>query len=181
MGHEKSLLKINDKTFAELAYDALKSVCEKRITTVIREKKAKVMPEQLTATRYIYDLYENLGVLAGVHAALKECNSEFAIILACDMPFVTDKTIVQLAEIMLEQDADAVVPKQTDGRLQPLCAIYRVKECLSKLEVLLESKESKSAQHFLKKLRVKSIKQSRFDVTKDVFFNVNSLEDYNNL
>jgi molybdopterin-guanine dinucleotide biosynthesis protein A len=96
------------------------------------------------------DVYPNWGALGGVHAALVACSAEssaqnsaaaWALIVACDFPFVTKELFVRLAN--LREDFDAVAPIQSDSIPQPLCALYRIGPCLSRAEELIKSGERK--------------------------------------
>ena len=77
----------------------------------------------------------------GLHAALAYAQSEWLLAIACDYPFLTSELIIKLSS-KISDDFDAVVPRQSDGRLQPLCAFYRVKLCLKFVEKTLESKRA---------------------------------------
>lgn len=72
----------------------------------------------------VADLEPGFGAWSGLHTALAYSASEWTFVLACDMPFVSGELIRRLAG-MTADHIDAVVPRQTDGRLQPLCAFYR--------------------------------------------------------
>src|SRR5712664_3221642 len=42
------------------------------------------------------DTLENWGALGGIHAALAACESEWAVIVACDLPLVTAELLARL-------------------------------------------------------------------------------------
>jgi molybdopterin-guanine dinucleotide biosynthesis protein A len=74
--------------------------------------------------RTIRDQFPGSGPLAGIHAALAaiaERDGDRAVVLACDMPYVTADLVVHLLE--LSRHADAVVPV-TERGYHPLCAVY---------------------------------------------------------
>ncbi|HEY0349959.1 MAG TPA: molybdenum cofactor guanylyltransferase, partial [Pyrinomonadaceae bacterium] len=77
----------------------------------------------------IADAHDRWGPLAGIEAALCNSNSEYSLIVACDLPFVTGKLFERL--IGVANHSAAIVPLQSDGRSQPLCAIYRRTPCLA--------------------------------------------------
>lgn len=66
------------------------------------------------------------GPLAALAAGLVHVTNERFLLLATDMPFVGDLG-VRLMEILggVSTEFDAVVPLDSEGRLQPLCAAYR--------------------------------------------------------
>ena len=68
------------------------------------------------------------GPLSGIEAALaSEWAAEWNLIVACDMPHVDRHLFQQLAEkvILVPLNIDCVVPREPQGKLQPLCAMYR--------------------------------------------------------
>src|SRR5215475_7737984 len=59
--------------------------------------------EKLAAScdaKLIFDLHEHLGPLGGIHTALAHCgDGESALILACDMPFITTEFLSFIRDI----------------------------------------------------------------------------------
>lgn len=68
----------------------------------------------------VADAHPGEGPLGAILTALAK--SPAALILAVDMPLVTEAT---LAEMLLRPGGDAIVPRHPDGKLQPLAALYR--------------------------------------------------------
>jgi molybdopterin-guanine dinucleotide biosynthesis protein A len=120
MGRDKSQLFLDDKTFTEKISDTLSQVTD-----------------SVTIVRADQDIYPNWGALGGLHAALAACKREWAIVVACDLPFVTAQLFDYLAS--LRDTSDAIVPVQADERTQPLCALYRIEPCLPRATELIET------------------------------------------
>lgn len=177
MGKDKAFLKVDGKTFLENAVDALYPHCSP--TKIVLNRLQNHFIEKIPADiSYIFDIYENRGALGGIHAALKDCKSDFAVILAVDLPFVSYKTIEKLSKIATRfNEFSAFVSRQNDGRLQPLCAVYRVKECLSEIENFLETEKSASVKNFLNGISLKIVQRESLSDKKDVFLNVNNPQD----
>jgi molybdopterin-guanine dinucleotide biosynthesis protein A len=81
----------------------------------------------------IFDLHEHLGPLGGIHTALAHCGSnESALILACDLPFITTEFLSFLWYVHQSENPQSpspnpqsiTVPMDQLNRLQPLAAIY---------------------------------------------------------
>ena len=86
----------------------------------------------------IADADHRRASIIGLYTALLDCRDEFAAVLACDLPFVESALISEMAKLIRSDEyLDAVVPRQTDGRLQPLCAIYRAATCLPFVEHMI--------------------------------------------
>src|SRR5207244_12891152 len=81
------------------------------------------------ALPFIFDLYQDRGSFGAVHAALAHARTEWAVVLACDFPFISVE-LLQYLSTLLSDHVDAIAPIQPDGRVQPLCAFYRVKPFL---------------------------------------------------
>ena len=181
MGTDKAFLKIGDKTFLENAIDALKPSC-KQVKIVLNKSQAHFIEKLSENINYIFDIYENRGALGGIHTALKDCVTEYAVILAVDLPFVDERAIKKLREIALRsKDFSAIVPRQNDGRLQPLCAVYRAKNCLSKLEEILSKNESTSVRDFLETIETKIIESVDLNKEPNLFLNVNYRREFETL
>lgn len=185
MGTDKAFLKSGGETFLERAARALSTGCGGRVKIVINEKQKAKFEKGFGSFEFVFDVFPECGALGGIHAALKNCESDFALILACDLPFVTAGAIRALTEIALNsnEDISAVVPKQLDGRIQPLCAVYKIKFCLPKIEELLKKEISFSMRDFLKLIPVQLVETNELmtDKTADLFFNINRPSDFQKL
>lgn len=178
MGTDKARLKIGRETFIERAAKILSDVCRGRVKIVFNQDQEA---EDFPAFECVRDHFSERGAPGGIHAALSNSKSEWTIILACDLPMITEDIIFKLAEIALNAAPEiaAVVPYQPDGRLQPLCAVYRKSACLAPLEKFLLSNESFSMRDFLAIVPTIYLENEKMPLeTETAFFNVNTPEDY---
>lgn len=134
MGVDKAWLPLDDLTFAGRISAALAS-----ITTDVGFIGAGRPEEGSASMRRVPDVYTGVGALGGLHAALDACRRSWAAVVACDLPFVTSELFGLLAA--QRGNYDAVVPRQLDGRLQPLCALYRRDPCLRVAEEMIAAGE----------------------------------------
>jgi len=130
----------------------------------------------------IADTLEHWGALGGIHAALAECEAEWAAIVACDLPFVTAELFTRLGRFTLRQENpfDAIVPIQPDERPQPLCALYRRASCSAVVSQLISENEHKP-RALLAKVRTRWVNFSEISDlagAQEFFLNVNTPEDY---
>jgi molybdopterin-guanine dinucleotide biosynthesis protein A len=179
MKTDKAYLEFGGETFLTHAARTLAPVCEGRVKIILNRNQTA--PENF---EYICDEFAERGALGGIHAGLKNCRTVWAIILAVDLPFVSSAAIQKLIQIALEtNEFSAIVPVQRDGRLQPLCAVYRVNDCLPKLENLLNKTSSASVKDFLQLVPTRRIEQIELttDAGEDLFFNVNRPADFRQL
>jgi molybdopterin-guanine dinucleotide biosynthesis protein A len=94
--------------------------------------------------KLIFDLHEHRGPLGGIHTALTHCAvEEAALILACDLPFITTALLSFLSEIHARSNPQSVtVPLDSSNRLQPLAAIYN-QSLATTVEQMLAANELK--------------------------------------
>jgi molybdopterin-guanine dinucleotide biosynthesis protein A len=69
------------------------------------------------------DAVENCGPLGGLWTALRHTQADWNLLVACDMPDITEVFLQQLLDAAKTSDADCVVP-EIDGKIHPLCAVY---------------------------------------------------------
>ncbi|HEX8557288.1 MAG TPA: molybdenum cofactor guanylyltransferase [Pyrinomonadaceae bacterium] len=173
MGADKSLLRLGGRTFVERAAAALGGVAG--AVSVVGSRPglaAHGLP-------VVADVYEGLGALGGLHAALRACGARWAAVLSCDLPFVTPGLFARLASLR-DAATDAVAPLQQDGRPQPLCALYDAAACRAAAEDFIRAGELRP-RVLLRALRTRWV---AFDELSDLegsplfFTNVNTPEDF---
>ncbi|MEF8785325.1 MAG: molybdenum cofactor guanylyltransferase [Haloarculaceae archaeon] len=88
-----------------------------------------------SSTQFAIDPVPDRGPLAGIRNAFERIGSEYAAVVACDMPHV-DPTFL---EFLFDHTggADAVVPELEGGTLQPMHAVYHVERVRSVADQLL--------------------------------------------
>ena len=170
MGTDKSQLLIDRQTFTERISETLLTLTD-LVTLVGRQLDPAVLPS-------VPDVYPQWGALGGLHAALTACKRDWAIVAACDLPFVTGDLFLSLAALRL--DHEAVVPIQPDGRPQPLAAIYRVDPCLQRATELIESGRRRPLDLLeAVKTRWVSFEEIRnLEQSERFFVNINTPSDY---
>jgi molybdenum cofactor guanylyltransferase len=75
------------------------------------------------------DIYPGEGPLGGILTALQHADSSYTqtnwnLIVACDMPELSAEFLRGLLDEAERSDADALVPCGPSGLLEPLCAVY---------------------------------------------------------
>jgi molybdopterin-guanine dinucleotide biosynthesis protein A len=181
MKTNKARLRLGEETFAEYAFAALKKITDGRISFIIGADQTKdFLPVDVSQ---ITDIFPDKAAVGGIYTALTHSTNEWAVILACDYPFVTEDLFIRLAEITnnVGEEISAVVPIQPDGRVQPLCAFYRVKTCLGVLDQLLKSDKIPPVSRILENVSTRLI---QFEELADLpgaenfFANINNPEDF---
>ena len=170
MGSDKSRLVLNGLTFAERIARVMSGIT--RSVKVVGPDAGDIGLESHA------DVFKQWGALGGLHAAMSACTSEWCLVVACDMPFVTADLFERLAG--LAQGFEAVVPVQPDGFLQPLCAFYRIDPCLGRCEKLIKAGERRPVT-LLESVNARTVQfaeLSDLDGANRFFDNINTPEDY---
>lgn len=170
MGRDKSQLQIENQTFTERIARVLKELTNS-VTLVNPRQPQRDFPT-------VSDVYPNWGALGGLHAALAACKREWAIVVACDLPFVTARLFNYLTS--LRDTHEAVVPLQPDERPQPLCALYRVEPCLPRATELIETGHRRPLDllELVNTRWVPFTELTKLDQAEKFFVNINTPEDY---
>jgi molybdopterin-guanine dinucleotide biosynthesis protein A len=167
MGTDKSQLPLEGQTFTERIAETLLKLTD----SVSVVGRASRLPS-------VADVYPQWGALGGLHAALAACKREWAIVVACDLPFVTADLFSFLAEKRV--DHESVVPVQEDGRPQPLAALYRVDPCLKRAAELIEAGRRRPLDllETVKTRWVSFAEITNLDQAERFFVNINTPSDY---
>lgn len=172
MGRDKAGLVLGGRTFLERIAEALSAVAG-RVNLV----GAKNVDSSLKIGN-VPDVYEGWGALGGLHAALAASRADWTAVVACDLPFVTGELFKRLAA--LGEEAQAVVPRQPDGRLQPLCALYRTAIGRERASSLIEAGERRP-RALVQELRARIVAWEELSDLSGAhlfFENVNRPDDY---
>ncbi len=124
----------------------------------------------------IPDQQPNYGPLMGLYSGLAAARHELAVLVACDMPFLsTDLLGYMLAAAAA---ADVVIPRTEDGQ-HPLHAVYRRSTCLPAIAAAIaQGKRRMIAFH--DQVRVREIGEEEMaplDPTGLALLNVNTPEE----
>ncbi len=176
MGRDKAFIELDGVTFLERARAALAGVCE-TVSLVLNGEQE--FDTQLPVVR---DAFAGRGALGGLHTALANCSAKIAIILAVDLPLVTPESVENLlAAAEATPKFLAVVPRDGDGRPQPLFAAYRARFCAGPLEELMNRDPRASVRDFLDAINPKYVDQSKLSDDPDLLLNVNTADDLKQL
>jgi molybdopterin-guanine dinucleotide biosynthesis protein A len=173
MGSDKAQLVFNGLTSLELIAAQLSAAVPVVALVGARQEYRRL------GLKNVPDLHERWGALGGIHSALAATEKQWAAIVACDLPFVTRDLFARLISL-IDETNDAVVPLHSDGRPQPLCALYRRETCLAEANKLIVEGEH-TPRALLANVKTRRVE---FDELKDLpgadnfFFNVNTPADF---
>jgi molybdenum cofactor guanylyltransferase len=172
MGREKSLLEIAGTPLVVRAARRVLRVCA--VVTIVGR------PELYERFGFpcIPDLLLNSGPLAGILAALTHTSSPWNLIVACDMPYLTEEWLRFLIARAQASRAQIVLPISDEGP-EPLCAAYhRGAAAIIQAETARGVLKVTRALESLRIERIEPDEIKPFDPRGVLFQNLNVLEDY---
>lgn len=119
------------------------------------------------------------GPLGGIYTGLRHARTEFNLFLSCDLPFMESDFLGYLVRRAVNSGADATVPKSSEGRLNPLCAVYR-RRALQAIQETLAS-GNYAVRSFFPQVHCLIIPWREFSLagfSADVLVNMNTPAEY---
>ena len=174
LGRDKAVELLGGKPMIRRVLERVAGLTSENIVVVADEARGNALP-LLEDTRVAVDVHPGMGSLGGIFSGLAAAGNEWAIVAACDMPFLNADLLGYL--LSLREGADVVAPVVA-GRPEPTHALYS-RECLPFIEERLRAEELKITG-FYGRVRVCYVEERdilRFDPELLSFFNVNSPQD----
>lgn len=189
MGRDKAWVELGGKILIARVIDVLRLICDEII--VVANEPWRFEP---LGVRVMPDEFPNTGSLGGLFSGLKAAQTELAIGVACDMPFLNPALLRFL--ISRSSGHDIVIPSVRDesepvlgGRaarkdtakqksLHPLHAVYR-KTCLTPMRDAIARGDLRMIS-FHESLRVRIVQQTEvvlLDPQFLSFWNVNTPDE----
>jgi molybdopterin-guanine dinucleotide biosynthesis protein A len=169
MGKDKAKLKLDGRLMV------LQCIARKLLTIsdeVIVATDGRRYKNLNVRVKWVDDVYPGAGSLVGLYSGLKEASSDYALVVACDMPFLNLELLRYM--IALPRDYDILIPRLGD-KIEPLHAVYS-RNCLPAIARLLEAGHKKIID-LPGKVRVRYLSQEvveRYDPEHRSFFNINT-------
>jgi molybdopterin-guanine dinucleotide biosynthesis protein A len=117
MGTDKAFVMLDGRTLLARALDVCRTITSEVRIAGDRKKFAPFAP-------VVEDVFPGCGPLAGIHAALRASQTDWNVVLAVDLPFVSSALLHFLVARARDGGAVVTVPRAGKG-WQPLCAVYR--------------------------------------------------------
>ena len=121
MGQDKALIEIDGNTQLNKTYTLLQNHLPEVFVSSRADQSAD---NERKKYNQIYDLYNNIGPLAGIVSAMQEHPEVDWLVVACDLMNLDDKTIDYLIENYHPNDNIIAYKSEYNGLPEPLCAIY---------------------------------------------------------
>ncbi len=172
MGTDKALLTVGGATLLARAVSLLEPLA--RAVVIVGPPRL----QKETNVKVVQDAYPECGPLGGIATALAAAEQKWNLIIACDLPYLTNEWLQYLIQRATISDGEAVMAENEKG-WEPLCAMYR-HSLGAKISAALERGVRKVTVG-LEDAKVEIVSRAewkKFDPRGRLFKNVNTPEDY---
>ncbi len=170
MGRNKALMELEGRTLISRVLDKLTRLCDELIISANGAEAYGDLPARVVA-----DVIQGRGAFSGIHAGLRAMRNERAVVVACDMPFLSLSLLRFMAAV--SPGFDVVVPRLGEY-YEPLHAVYSA-NCVGPIEQLLACGPRRIASLY-QLVRVREVTQDEVHLFGAglSFVNVNTPEDW---
>lgn len=169
MGQDKALLEIDGQPLLKRITDTVLPLSQSvLVVTAGPERYALVEPEcQLLRDRF------TAGPLVGFAQGLAAVETEWVLLLSCDLPYLDQQVITQWINNLatVQQRAIAYLPQGEKG-WEPLCGFYRA-ACVASLQQFIDQ----GGRSFQRWLQTQSVEILPVDDWR-ILFNCNTPQDW---
>ncbi|HYR10375.1 MAG TPA: molybdopterin-guanine dinucleotide biosynthesis protein B [Longimicrobium sp.] len=176
-GSPKALARVDGRRIIDRVRDALSAAVA---DVVVSANEPELFADLGLPMRA--DGVAGVGALGGIHTALgwaAERGRSGALVVACDMPWVSSELLRMIAERAASTSADAVVPESGGRRgMEPLCAWYSVR-CLPQVQRMMDEGERR-VHRLIDRIQAEVIPVAEVRRIGDpgiLFLNVNTVDD----
>ena len=127
MGRDKASLPLSGETLGARAARTVKAAAG-RVALIGDPARHAVLGYEV-----VPDRFPGEGPLGGILTALQYTQAEWNLIVACDMPRLTEEFLKELLDAGERNGSSILLPETEAGQLEPLCAVYR-RDALAPLE-----------------------------------------------
>ena len=135
LGQDKGLVKLEGRPLVSWVIDILSGVVDEIIVVVGQEETIprywEVVPNDV---HIVTDCYSEDSPLIGLISGLKEAKGEYAVVCACDMPFV-DPVILEML-FCISYGLNGTLLQKPNGWIEPFPSVFHVANCLETAERL---------------------------------------------
>ena len=173
MGQDKALLRLGGQSLLARTVHTLAPLSDDLV--VVTDDAARYRALGLPV-RLVADEQPGVGALMGLYSGLKAARHAWALVVACDMPFLNPSLLRYM--IALSPGYEAIVPR-IDDLYEPIHAIY-ARTCLPVMEDLIATGRRRIFDLF-SRVRVRYVDRNeieQFDPEHLSFLNVNTPEDW---
>jgi len=178
-GQDKGVLELANKPLIKHVIEAVSPVVDEIIiVTNSQEQITKYAKAMITDVQFVFDVCEARSPLIGALTGFGSAHGKYSLLIPCDTPFVSTEVVSLLFKLC--RNKAAVIPRWSNGYIEPLHAIYQTKMALEAAKsAVVEGKRKVRA--IIKELRgvryVSTLVIQQLDPDLYTFFNINTPTD----
>ncbi len=135
IGTDKGLLDLDGKPLVQYVIESLKSVVDEVIVVVGAEERIPLYWQVVDDdVKVVADMYDEGSPLIGLMTGLTNASGDYAVVAACDMPFINSDLVDLL--FLLSFDLNGTLLIKSNGWVEPLPAVYKVEMSLKRASQL---------------------------------------------
>ncbi len=179
-GRNKALASLKNRPLITYAINiALKTT--KKVVVVIKEKNEEEIYKEILPKNIMIasDMLKIQSPLVGMLTGMNVLDVDYAVVLPCDCPFININVIKHLFKVA-NNGSDAVIPRWSNGYIEPLHSIYKVGTVVQSIREALKERKLRISNiiNQLRKVTYVSINElKKYDPKLLSFFNINTAED----
>lgn len=178
-GRDKGLVLLQNKPLVLHVIDRVSPLVDS-ITIVVRSKEQKEKFGRITDKKIniTIDTYQAQTPLVGAITGFQNVNSDYSLLLPCDVPLISRNIINFLFDASFNRQA--VIPHWPNGYIEPLQAVYHTESSLTAAKIALNQghMNMRSMINNLHRVRyISTLVLEQLDENLVTFFNVNTPQD----
>ncbi len=175
-GEDKGAALLNCKPLLARVVDAVAGAVEETIVVTSSKERADAYAKLVSSkVKFAVDVCESNGALVGALTGFEAAQGKYSLLLPFDNPFVSKDVVTLLFEC--SEGKAAVIPRWTDGEVEPLHAVYHTASALKAAKETLAAGEL-DMKVMISKLRgvryISTLVIEQIDPDLKAFFNVNT-------
>jgi molybdopterin-guanine dinucleotide biosynthesis protein A len=178
-GRDKGLVRLSEKPLVLHVLDKVAGLVDEVVVVVNSElQKERFVGVVEGRACVVVDGASVQTPLVGALAGFENVQSKYAILLACDTPFLSLKILSFLLEVCVNRTA--AIPRWPNGNIEPLHAAYRAETAAEAARAALEEGklDMRSMIENMRNTRyISTLVLRQFDPKLLTFLNINTLND----
>jgi molybdopterin-guanine dinucleotide biosynthesis protein A len=177
-GEDKCLVSLLGKPLILYVYEKISPITNEVFIVINSKSHFNQYANFFKESILVIDEFPKSSPLIGAYTGFKHINTDYTYLLPCDTPLITIQVLLLLKET--SSSADAVIPRHSNGYIEPLQAIYNTKNArdASKKAISMGYSNLRSMINLLDNvIYLPTNKIKKFDPKLLTFFNINTKRD----
>ncbi len=172
-GKNKAFLKIDNKSFFELAINVLDKIFDEILIITNSPEEFSFIKNKC---EIVEDIYKNIGPLGGIYAALSHTSNDAVFFVPCDMPYLNSDFIKEQIQFFESKDCNALIPRNGNN-IEPLHSVIK-KSVLEKLHNFIIVNKNNKVRDFINEIDTCYFDWDDNVFDRKIFTNVNTIQEF---